>query len=345
MRKSTRIGVVGCGFYATNHMRSWRELVPQGAELAAVCDIDPVKAAQAGRDFGVPHFTDLAQMLDVVRLDLVDIVTRVDTHRPIAEAVLSRGIGAIVQKPFALSMSDARAIVAAADQSGAWLAVHENFRFQPPVRRVIDLVEAGAIGAISWGRISFRTGFDVYTTQPYFLTETQLVTADVGVHVLDLSRRILGEITALGAETQQRNPRVKGEDTATMLVRHQSGAISVVECTYEARREPDPFPETIIELEGERGALTLLAGGGIHLTQDGRLRKLRNTYQSSPWMDTRWAMSQAGALEACRHFLSRFRAGQAAETNGHDNLKTVALVDAAYRSAESHLPVAPSVEG
>jgi len=345
MKEATRIAVIGCGFYAANHLQSWRDLAPEGAELVAVCDIDPAKAAQVGRDFGVKHFTELAPMLDTARPDLVDIVTRVDTHRPIAEAVLGRGIGAIVQKPFALTMSDARAIVAAADQSGAWLAVHENFRFQPQVRRVIDIVEAGAIGALSWGRVSFRTGFDVYTTQPYFLTETRLAIADVGVHVLDLSRRLLGEVASLSAETQRRNPRVMGEDTATMLVRHQSSAVSVVECTYEARREPDPFPETIIELEGASGALTLLAGGGIHLTQDGRLRKLRNTYQPRPWMDKHWAMSQAGALEACRHFLTRFRAGQAAETNGHDNLKTAALVEAAYLAAESHQSVAPSVGG
>ena len=345
MNGPTKIAVIGCGFYAATHLRSWRDLAAEGAKLVAVCDIDPAKAAQAGRDFGVPHFTDIARMLDAAGPNLVDIVTRVDTHRSIAEMVLRRGIGAIVQKPFALTMSDARAIVAAADQTGAWLAVHENFRYQPPVRRVIELIEAGAIGVPNWGRISFRTGFDVYATQPYFLTETRLVIADVGVHVLDLSRRLLGEVVSLSAETQHRNPRVMGEDTATMLVRHQSSAVSVVECTYESRREPDPFPETMIELEGKRGALTLLAGGGIHLTQDGCLRKLRNTYRPSPWMDKRWAMSQAGALEACRHFLARFRAGLTAETDGHDNLKTAALVEAAYLAADRHLAVAPSVAG
>ena len=91
MKKATRIAVIGCGFYAANHLQSWHDLAPEGAELVAVCDIDPAKAARAGRDFGVPHFTDVAQMLDAARPDLVDIVTRVDTscHIPEGDRVVS----------------------------------------------------------------------------------------------------------------------------------------------------------------------------------------------------------------------------------------------------------------
>lgn len=331
----TRIAVVGCGFYAQNHLQSWRDLAPAGAELVAVCDIDLAKAEAAGQAFGAPAFTDPVAMAEAARPDLVDVVTRMDTHRSLAEALAPRVPGLIIQKPFAPTLGDARAIVAAADEAGAWLAVHENFRWQPPLRRAIALVDEGAIGAPSWARVSFRTGFDVYRTQPYFLTEERLVIADVGVHVLDVARRTLGEVSHLTAEIQRRNPRLVGEDTATMLLRHASGAVSVVEATYESRREPDPFPDTLLEVEGPEGAIAVLAAGGIELTRGGRMEVLPMEAAVPPWMDPRWAMSQLGCLEACRHFLRAFRAGAPAETSGRDNLRTAALVEAAYLSADT----------
>ena len=85
MAGGLRIGVIGCGFYAQNHLHAWTSLAPEGAVLAAVCDRDPAAAERAGRAFGVPHYTDAAAMLDAERLDLADIVTRHDTHRPLAE--------------------------------------------------------------------------------------------------------------------------------------------------------------------------------------------------------------------------------------------------------------------
>lgn len=337
----TRIAVVGCGFYARNHLHAWRDLAPEGAELVAVCDVDRDKAEAAGAAFGVPAFADAVEMAGRARPDLVDVVTRADTHRPLAEALAPLVSGLVVQKPFAPSLDDCKAIVAAAERAGAWLAVHENFRWHPPLRRAIRLIDEGAIGPPSWARVSFRTGFDVYRTQPYFLEEERLVIADVGVHVLDVARRLLGEVSHLQAETQRRNPRVRAEDTATMLLRHASGAVSVVEATYESRREPDHFPDVLLEVEGPEGAVAVLAGGGIEVTQGGRMEAWPMEADVAPWMDPRWAMSQMGCLHACRHFLGAFQAGQAAETSGRDNLRTAALVEAAYLSAGTGLPQRP----
>jgi predicted dehydrogenase len=303
--------------------------------------LDPAKAGQAARSFGARAFTDPAEMLATARPHLVDIVTRVDSHRPLAELCCAHAAGVIVQKPFAPSPEDAVAIVAAAARAGVWLAVHENFRFQPPMRRVIDLIDAGTIGAPNWAQLQFRTGWDVYATQPYFLTETRLCIADVGVHVLDCARRIMGEVTHLTAETQRRNPRLVGEDTATILLRHAGGGVSVVDCTYEARALPDPFPETLVRVEGPKGCIVLRAGGGIEVTEAGTLRDLAPDYPNPAWVDPRWAVAQTGCLEACRHFLARFRAGAPAETAGPDNLRTFALVEAAYASAAGGLRVVP----
>jgi predicted dehydrogenase len=342
---ATRIAVIGCGFYAQNHLASWRDLAAGGAELVAVCDTDPDKAAQAALTFGAPAFTDPLGMLATARPDLVDIVTRVDSHRPLAEMCFAHASGGIVQKPFAPTPEDAVAIAMAADRAGAWLAVHENFRFQPTMRRVIDLIEAGTIGAPSWAQLQFRSGWDVYATQPCFLTATRLCIADVGIHVLDCARRIMGAVTHLTAEIQQRNPRLLGEDTATILMRHDGGGVSVVDCTYEARALPDPFPETLVRVEGPKGCVELRAGGGIELTVGASLRHLAVSCPTPTWADPRRAVSQAGCLEACRHFLTRFRASAPAETAGLDNLRSLGLVEVAYASAASGLRVVPPILG
>jgi predicted dehydrogenase len=339
--KSIRIGVIGCGFYAQNHLNAWRDLAPFGAALTAVCDVDPAKAKAAGETFGVPWYTDVQRMFGGEPLGAVDIVTRQDTHREIAEASIAHGIPTIVQKPFAPTWEDATAIVEAAKKAGVWLAVHENFRYQAPLRAVRKAIDSGAIGEPSWARIAFRTGFDVYKTQPYFYDEERFAIADVGVHVLDLARFLLGDAIRISCETQQRNPKVKGEDTATMMLRHENGAVSVVEVTYEARRADDPFPETLMEIEGPRGSIVVTAGTRMKLTSDGVATESDIGAPLLSWTSHPWHVSQEGAMGACRHFLDCLQRGVPAETRGEDNLRTYALVDAAYRAAAEHRAITP----
>ena len=159
----------------------------------------------------------------------------------------------------------------AARAAGVFLAVHENFRFQVPIRKAIETLRSGAIGDPTWARISFRTGYDIYSGQPYLMKEKRFAVIDVGVHVLDLARVFLGEVEHMSAEIQRRNPKVTGEDTVTMLLKHVSGAVSVVEVTYESRRMPDAFPETIVEIEGPIGAMALRKGPVMELTANGAM--------------------------------------------------------------------------
>jgi predicted dehydrogenase len=336
-----RIGVIGCGFYAQNHLHAWKELASHGAVLAAVCDVDAGKAEAAGRAFGVPFYLDAATMLASERLDAVDIVTRHDTHRALCESAIARGVATIVQKPFAPTWEDCVAIVDAAEKAGVWLAVHENFRFQTPMRHVRRVIDSGAIGTPTWARVTFRTGFDVYRTQPYFYDEERLAIADVGIHVLDLARFFLGEVDRMSCETQRRNPKVRAEDTATMLLRHHGGAVSVVECTYEARRDPDPFPETLVEIEGDNGSIIVRPGSRMRVTSHGSTTEEDIGSPLRPWTSAPWHVAQEGAFVACGHFLGCLQRGVPAETSGQDNLKTYALVEAAYRAAREHGAIVP----
>lgn len=337
------IGMVGCGFYAQNHLHAWADLKSAGANLAAVCDRDEAKAAAAGQKFGVPHFTDMATMLDTVKIDLVDIATRMDTHRALAAIAAERGIGAVVQKPFAPTWEESCAIVAKAKAHNAWLAVHENFRFNSSMLKVKRVIDQGTIGTPNWARLNFRTAFDVYKGQPYLAHEERLVILDLGIHILDLARFFLGEVERVSCETQKRNPNIRAEDTATMMLRHTSGAVSLCESTYAAKRIPDPFPETLLEIEGDAGSIVVGRGERMTVTTQGLCF---DEHLGSPllsWSSRPWHVSQEGVLLTNAHMLDRFRKGLASDTSGEDNLKTYALVEAAYRSAESHKAEVPPV--
>jgi predicted dehydrogenase len=340
-KERIRVGQIGCGFYGQNHLHAWRDLAQNGADLIAVCDRDAAKARTAGEAFDVPWYTDAEAMFSEKPLDLVDIATRMDTHRALAGLAAERGVAAIVQKPFAPTWEDCVAIVAKAKEHGAWLAVHENFRFATSMRRVRQVLASGTIGSPSWARISFRTGFDVYRGQPYFYDEKRLAILDVGIHVLDLARVFLGEVERISCETQRRNPKVRAEDTATMMLRHKSGAVSVVECTYEMRRIPDPFPETLLEIEGPKGSIVVSRGERMSVTTEGLFFEENIGSPLLSWTTRPWHVSQEAVRNTNAHMIDALRAGRPAETSGEDNLKTYALAEAAYQSAATGTAVRP----
>ena len=229
----------------------------------------------------------------------------------------------------------------AAEAAGIFLAVHENFRFQTPMRKATEVLRSGVIGEPSWARISFRTGHDIYKGQPYLLEQERFVIIDLGVHVLDLARLFLGEAEHVSAETQKRNPRVRGEDTATMLIKHRAGGVSVVECTYEAHRLPDSFPETLIEIEGRLGALVLKVGPVMELTVNGSMIATEVDAPLLDWAERPWHIVQESVFATCSHMLAAVRVGREADTSANDNLKTFALGEAAYEAAATGKAVRP----
>ncbi len=344
MSGPTRIGVIGCGFFAGNHLNSWKNLREQGADLVAVCDVDGAKAKAAAEQFGVPHWYDRPDaMFAAEKLDLVDIVTQVRSHKMLVEMAIGAGVATIVQKPFGNNLAECRDMVELADKAGKFLAVHENFRFQRPNLMIIDVIRSGAIGEPNWGRVSFRTGYDIYAGQPYLAEEERFVITDLGVHVIDMARVFFGEADHISAELQKRNPRVRGEDTATMMLRHTSGAVTLVECTYESRRLPDSFPVTLLEIEGSKGAIRLDNDLQIHVTSEGKLTSIDGDAPVRDWAARPWHVIQDSVYNTCEHILQRFRAGQPADVSGADNLRTYALCDAAYTAAAEKRAEKPAI--
>jgi predicted dehydrogenase len=342
MAEKFRVGIVGCGFFAQNHLNAWAGLKEEGVEIAAVCDLNINQAQVAAKSFSVGAvYSDMATMIAEENLDLVDIVTQVQSHLQLVTVALDARIPTVVQKPFGPSLPACRAMLEHANRNNTFLAVHENFRFQHPHRTISKMLAAGRIGTATWSRISFRTGYDIYAGQPYLRDEKRFILTDIGVHVLDLARVFLGEVKHLSAELQSRDPNVLGEDTATLMLRHVSGAVSLVECTYASKALPDPFPVTRIEIEGSDGALRLDGDLSISLTSQGKVEFVNGDVQLLDWAERPWHVVQDSVQATCLHVLNSIRAGKPADIQASDNIRTYALVDAAYESAASGQVVYP----
>ena len=336
-----RVGIVGCGFFAPNHVHAWAHM-PDIA-IAGLCDtrIERARAMaeRIGRD--IPVFADLGEMIEQARPDFLDLVTSPETHAPLVHFAAERRMPAIVQKPMAFDLATARGMVEAMEKAGLPFMVHENFRFEAPIAAVGEIVRSGEIGRPVYAHIAFRTGHDIYAGQPYLATVKRFILADVGVHVLDVARFLMGEAVRVQCETQSVKPGLAGEDMATCLLRHASGAISVIECSYASKLADDPFPETMITVEGTEGAVALSRGNEIAVKSGATIRRFNATPPVLPWAAPPWHVVQDSVLRCNRDWVAHFRAGTEPQTSGRDNLATLALVEAAYQAAASGVAATP----
>lgn len=334
-----RGAIIGCGFFAQNHLNAWREL--DGVDLVAVCDVDLAKASRAASAFGLPGiYDDAAKMLALEQLDFVDIATTADSHRTLVELAASHRTAAICQKPFATDMQDAIAMVNACAAADVPLMVHENFRWQRPLLGVAQVLQEGAVGRPFFGRISFRHDFDVYRTQPYLAEVTRFAILDVGIHLLDVARFYFGEVRRLSCTTTRANPRVKGEDVATILLEHESGATSIVDCSFYTHLASNPFPQTLVEIDGTSGSIRLEQNYRMTVAADGGAREIDVDVPLRTWMERPWHVVQDSVRNIQAHWIECLRSRTEPATSGADNLKTLKLCLAAYESAEMGKAVA-----
>ena len=138
------------------------------------------------------------------------------------------------------------------------------------------MLDSGAIGEPFFGRISFRSGYDVFSGQPYLATGKRFIIEDLGIHILDIARFLFGDVADDHArERRAINPAIAGEDVATMLLDHENGATSVVDCSYATKLAVEPFPETLVEIDGSEGTIRLRQGYRLTVTRQGRHERAR----------------------------------------------------------------------
>jgi D-apiose dehydrogenase len=335
-----RGALVGCGFFAINHLHAWRGL--NGAEIVAICDTSAKRLHQVGDQFDITRrYEDAAAMLANERLDFVDIATTAQSHRALAELCAAQGLAVICQKPFAPTLSDAMAIVAACDRAGVQLMVHENFRWQSPIQKVKAILDAGTIGEVFWGRVSFRSAFDVFAGQPYLAEGERFIVEDLGIHALDVARFLFGDVENLSARIKRVNQNIKGEDVATALLDHGNGVSSIVDCSYATQHEHELFPQTLLEIDGSKGTLKLGPNYSLTVTAHSKTKRIDVSPPLLPWASKPWHNIQESVVLIQQHWVNCLAEGREAQTSGRDNLKTLALVEAVYRSAATGKSVVP----
>lgn len=338
-----RGALIGCGFFARNHMLGWSGI--EDVRIVAVCDRDPERAAAFARDFGAKPFTDAAAMLAAVKPDFTDIATTVPSHRALVELAASHSGGVICQKPFAETLADGQAMVAACDRAGIPLLVHENFRWQAPYRALGAALRRDEIGPPGFLRLSFRHAHDIYANQPYLAEIEDLALTDVGLHLFDMARFLMGDVVRVFCQTQRLNPRLRGEDAFLATLRHASGAVSSVECSFYSHYSPDRFVQTLAVAEGPRGSIEILDDYRMRLHRDGQMRETSLEPDVPSWGQKPWHLIQDSVIAFQTHARDVFRGKAMAQPSGADNLRTLAVTLAAIRSARSGEAVPPEPIG
>src|SRR5262245_15863917 len=140
-----RFAMFGAGFWARYQLAAWKEL--SGADCVAIYNRTLNTAQRLAEEFAVPRVSDDAEaLLATEKLDFVDIVTDVGTHAQFVELAARHRLPAICQKPLANSLNQAHSMADACRRAGVPLLVHENFRWQRPIREVKRLLDLGTIG-------------------------------------------------------------------------------------------------------------------------------------------------------------------------------------------------------
>ena len=327
-----RFAVIGTGFFAQNHLHAWAEM--DDVELVAVCDVDEDRVNAAARDFGGRPYTDAAELFAAETLDFVDIATTPPTHRFMVELAAAHRVAPICQKPLAWEMAEATAMVRACEAAGVPFMVHENFRFQLPMRRIKSLLADGAIGRPFFGRVSFRTAHDVYSAQPWLISSERMIIIDVAVHLFDLAMCFMGQPRSLVTEALRVNPRITGEDVATVLMR-MDDATCIVDASYETKADHNTYPQTFIVLEGTEGTITLGPDYLLKVVSPGLAYEETLVIPDRGWTSEPWNAIQDSVFTTQRHWIHCLETGEEPETSGRRTLNLLDVTLGAYASLES----------
>jgi len=325
-----RFALIGTGFFAQNHLHAWAEM-PE-VELVAVCDVDQARLQATADQFGGRPYPDAATLFANEQLDFVDVATTPPTHRMMVELAARHRVPVICQKPLAWDMADAVAMVRACQEADVPFMVHENFRFQHPMRRIKSLLDEGAIGKVFFGRISFRTAHDVYSAQPWLVDSEQMIIIDVAVHLFDLAICFMGQPQSLVTEALRVNPRIRGEDVATIMMRMDQGTC-IVDASYETRSDHNTYPQTFVTLEGTNGTITLGPDYRLQVVSGGRVHDEQLVIPDRGWTSEPWNAIQDSVYNIQRHWLHCLATGQEPETSGARTLNLLDVTLGAYESA------------
>ncbi len=330
-----RFAVFGAGYWTRPQLAAWREV--EGAECVALYNRTRPKAELLARELGIPAvYDDPGELLRQEKVDFIDVITAPAAHEEHVLLAASQRVPVICQKPLAPSLESAQRMVDACARAGVPLLVHENWRWQTPIRQLKRILDEGAIGAPFRARLELISGVDVMERQPFLREEKRFILTDMGSHQLDVARFLFGEAGSVYAQTDRIHAGIAGEDVATVVLRMRDRTTVVVTLGYAGNfLEHDRYGEVSIFIEGEKGSLELAPDSWIRVTTAAGTLARRHPPPRYRWADPTVELAQASIVPCHANLLQALNGTGRAETTGEDNLETLRLVFAAYDSAET----------
>ena len=257
-----KYALIGCGRISPNHIAAAKA---NGLQFVGLCDIDAEMLWDKALKFDlrqVHQYTDYHQMLEKEKPDLVAIATESGKHAAIAHDCIEAGCNLIIEKPIALSLTDADAIIRAAKEKGVKVCASHQNRFNKSIQKIREALEKNRFGRMFYGTAHIRwcRNWEYYARAKWRGTWEQDGGALMNqcIHNIDLLRWMMGdEIDEVVGMTDRLNhPYIQAEDLGIALIKFKNGAYGIIEGTTDIY--PQNLEETLY-LFGEKG--TVKAGG------------------------------------------------------------------------------------
>lgn len=336
-----KFAVFGTGWWSLFQIPAWFEV--GGVELVALYNRTVSKAEKLADQYNIPNvYGDPEELFKNEELDFVDLITGNDFHAELVYLAAKYKVPVICQKPMATDWETCKKMVQVCEDAGVPFMIHENLRWQLPVREVKKLLDAGEIGEPYRARIQV-IGYSPleYIEQPFLKELDKLSLMDLGSHVLDTARFLFGEAETLYCQHLQSRDDIKGEDVATVVLRMEAkGDSPSVICNVEmsnATRTPwNHFPDVLMFIEGKKGSIILDADYMLSVSTDDGTKTRRIDPPIYDWIRADQPHWHASIVPCNADLLNSITTGESAETSAHDNKKTMQLIFASYESADKN---------
>jgi len=260
-----KFGLVGCGRIAKRHSELLGYKQIQGATLASVCDIKLDRARKIAEEFSIPHYSHMDKMMQEEEIDVAVVLTPSGLHAEHVIGLAKYGKDIVVEKPLALTLDDADAMIETCDKNGCRLFVVKQNRFNVPVVKLREELESGRFGKIVLGTVRVRWArhqsyYDQDEWRGTWAMDGGVLTNQASHHV-DMLEWMLGEVESVFAKVTTALSQIEAEDTAVVTLKFKNGALGIIEATTATR--PKDL-EGSISILGERGSVVI---GGFAVNQ------------------------------------------------------------------------------
>lgn len=318
MAEPLRLALVGFGAIAASYVAALRG--QPALRPVAVVDPDAAARARATAALDVPAFADLETLLGAVpRPDAALVAAPPAHHEPLTVRLLGNGLHVLCEKPFAVSVAEARRMLAAARTADRRLVLCSKFRYVAGVQRARQLVAEGAVGDVVRYENAFCSHVDM--TQRWNGRRAVAgggVLIDNGSHAFDLARCLLGPLARVTAVFGANAQALEVEDTAHVSFVAVAGAIGSVDLSWSLHKGIDDY----VRITGTRGVIEL---GWRH----SRYRR-----HGAAWHDLGGGYDKQAAFGAqLADFAGAIGTGTPARIGDADALAAVTAVECAYRAA------------